>query len=71
MDNSVRVSAQRLFDKITREDKQAAVTIGIGKSAQGNPVLIPYMRNMDVPIPEYFDGYSVIVAQADSAQKVN
>jgi hypothetical protein len=59
--DEARAAAQRLFNKLTREDKGAVLTVGIGKAATGKPILIAYCaKDAEVAVPEIFEDYVVL-----------
>ena len=61
MTEEVRVVAERLFARLTREDKESVVTIGIGKATTGKEILIAYCKpDRMIPVPEEFEGYQVL-----------
>jgi len=63
-----REAAQRLFNRLTREDKSAVATVGIGKAVTGKDILIAYCNpKIEVPVPEIFEGYVVLKSLATNA----
>lgn len=61
MSDETREVAQRLYNKLTRENKKAVVTVGIGKAVTQKPVLVAYCSpDFDVQVPELFEGYVVL-----------
>lgn len=70
MTEEAREVARRLFNKLTRDDKGAVLTVGIGKAATGKPVLIAYCNSgSEVSVPELFDGYLVLKSKATVRDK--
>jgi len=70
--DETREVAVRLFNKLTREDKSAVATVGVGKAAvTGKELLIAYCNpDSEVAVPELFEGY-VVLRSAARKQGVN
>lgn len=65
MTEETRAAAQRLFNRLTREDKNAVATVGIGKAMTGKAVLIAYCNpKVEVAVPDLFEGYVVLKSSA-------
>lgn len=74
MTEKARIAAEKLFNKLNREDKEAVATVGVGVSEQGNEILIPYLRTNPMLLPEVFDGFLVLpgtVNQLKQVEEVN
>lgn len=69
MTEKTREVARRLYNKLTREDKNAVVTVGAGKAQTGKEVLIAYCNpDKEVTVPELFEGYVVLKSNASKAK---
>jgi hypothetical protein len=56
--DAARVAAERLFNKLTREDKSSVTTVGVGKSYHGGEVLLVFCPpDSMAQIPENFEGF--------------
>lgn len=70
MSEEVKEVARRLFAKLTRENKSAVTTVGIGKAVTGKAVLIAYCNpDVEVPVPELFEGYMVLKGAGRKRQR--
>ena len=69
MTDEMREIATRLFARLNREDKQAVLTVGVGKASTGKEVLIAYCNpDKIVPVPEEFEGYQVLKSVASGVR---
>lgn len=64
MTDEAKEAAKKLFDKLNRDEKGVVVTVGVGRSAIGNEVLIPYYVKDPTIVPNRFEGFPVFPSSA-------